>query len=119
MNGNTDTAVKLILQKMPLLQGHWLIVADENWYSVDWSAIRNAQGQSPQVVSNRFDIAQAAQTAGLKSDPMILTLAIIQTEFRWPPVQSIQRTSKQSPCDQLCSTFTQGWRNTYIERPKK
>lgn len=67
MNGNTDTAVKLILQKMPLLQGNWLIIADENWYSVDWSAVCNARGKSPQVVSNRFDIAQAAQTAGLKS----------------------------------------------------
>ena len=67
MSSNIDTAVNLILQKMSQLQGKWMIVADENWYSIDWTVVRNASGQKPILYSNRIDIAKAAQTAGLAS----------------------------------------------------
>ena len=65
MSITPDTSVALLLQKIPRLQGNWMIVADENWYAVNWSTLSGSDGITPLIFSNRIDIAEAAQTAGL------------------------------------------------------
>jgi 16S rRNA (guanine1207-N2)-methyltransferase len=60
-----DKSVALLLQKLSQQQGNWLLIADENWYSVDWTTVRDMDGKTPVVSSNRFDIAKAAETAGV------------------------------------------------------
>lgn len=67
MSGPTDKSVTLLLQQMSKLPGNWLLVADENWYAVNWSAVLATQTDNRVVFSNRVDIAKAAQRAGLDS----------------------------------------------------
>jgi 16S rRNA (guanine1207-N2)-methyltransferase len=61
-----DKSVALLLQKMPQLKGNWLVIADENWYAVDWASVSGPDGTKPLVYSNRIDIAKAAENAGLE-----------------------------------------------------
>lgn len=65
MSITPDTSVGLLLKKMPKLHGNWIIVADENWYGVNWSTFSGSDGKTPLIFSNRIDIAEAVQTAGL------------------------------------------------------
>lgn len=66
MSDTIDKSVALLLQKMPQLQGNWLVIADENWYAVDWATVTGLDGKTPLVCSNRIDIAKAAENAGLE-----------------------------------------------------
>ena len=65
MSGVPDKSVALLLQRMSELQGNWLVVADENWHGANWSSINISTANSTVVFSNRFDIANAAEKAGL------------------------------------------------------
>ncbi|MCS5588161.1 MAG: methyltransferase [Porticoccaceae bacterium] len=65
MSGVPDKTVALLLQRMSQLQGDWLVVADENWHAANWPSIGTSAANSTVVISNRFDIAVAAQQAGL------------------------------------------------------
>ena len=65
MSGPTDKSVALLLSQLSALQGNWLLVADENWYAANWSAVCSTRADSRVVFSNRVDIAMAAKSVGL------------------------------------------------------
>jgi len=65
MSRPADKSVALLLQRLHQSQGKWLVVADENWQGLDWSSVYGTKAESSVVYSNRFDIAEAAQQAGL------------------------------------------------------
>ncbi len=65
MSRPADKSVALLLRQLNQSQGKWLVVADENWQGLDWSTVHSTKADSSVVFSNRFDIAEAAQQAGL------------------------------------------------------
>ena len=61
-----DKNVSLLLEQLYLwVKGNYLIVADENWAQANWADVANRCQCELQIISNRYDIAQQAKTAGL------------------------------------------------------
>ena len=61
----SDPSVELLVQELATLQGHCLIIADENWQGVAWSSVAFSGTADRQLVSNRYEIALAAEQAGV------------------------------------------------------
>ena len=61
----TDSSVALLLQRLQSTLGNCLLVADENWANVNWGLVRNTDQRSIHIISNRYDIAKSASTAGI------------------------------------------------------
>ena len=59
-----DKSIDLLINQLAVASGRWLIVADENWPQAIWSSINNSE-RTITVVSNRFDVAQAAVRADI------------------------------------------------------
>lgn len=61
----TDRSVDLLLQKLSDCSGPVLIIADENWTLIDWTAVGQAQHCSIDVISNRIDVVNNATEGGV------------------------------------------------------
>ena len=61
-----DKSIDLLINQLAVATGHWLIVADENWPQAIWSSIHNSDQRTTTVISNRFDVAQAAHQAAIE-----------------------------------------------------
>ncbi|MGB0458997.1 MAG: methyltransferase [Porticoccaceae bacterium] len=59
-----DKSIDLLINQLAVATGRWLVVADENWPQAIWSSINNSE-RTITVVSNRFDVAQAAVRADI------------------------------------------------------
>lgn len=65
MSRVSDKSISLLLQHFMQCTGNWLIVADENWQASDWlTAVSYGQRQTT-AISNRLEIAQGAEIAGI------------------------------------------------------
>ncbi len=60
-----DKSIDLLINQLAVAKGHWLIVADENWPQAIWPSIHTNDQRTITVISNRFDVAQAAQQAAI------------------------------------------------------
>jgi 16S rRNA (guanine1207-N2)-methyltransferase len=60
-----DKSIDLLISQLALASGRWLIVADENWPQAIWPSINNSQQCAVTAVTNRIDIARAAQLANI------------------------------------------------------
>ncbi|MDG0970161.1 MAG: methyltransferase [Porticoccaceae bacterium] len=60
-----DINVAQLLDQLCVIKGKKLIVADENWASVNWVDIALQRHGDLQLISNRYDIAQQAKASGL------------------------------------------------------
>jgi 16S rRNA (guanine1207-N2)-methyltransferase len=65
MNGAPDKSVSLLLQRLSLCQGNWLLIADENWCMANWLSINPSHSLTISAVSNRINIAVDAQSTGI------------------------------------------------------
>ena len=61
----SDPSVELLVQQLGDIHGNCLIVADENWASANWSNVAHSGKSTRQLISNRFEIARAAEQAGV------------------------------------------------------
>ena len=52
---NSDQSVSLLLNELKTVNGHFLLVADENWDSVNWADILNYSSCNVSIISNRYD----------------------------------------------------------------
>jgi len=61
----SDASVELLVQQLPDIRGNCLIIADENWGAAPWARVAHSGNATRQLVSNRFEIASAAEQAGV------------------------------------------------------
>ncbi len=64
---NSDQSISLLLNELKTVNGHFLIVADENWGSVNWADFLSHSSCNVSIISNRYDIAQKAETASIST----------------------------------------------------
>jgi 16S rRNA (guanine1207-N2)-methyltransferase len=64
---NSDQSVSLLLNELKTVNGHFLLVADENWDSVNWADILNYSSCNVSIISNRYDIAKKAKAASIST----------------------------------------------------
>lgn len=62
-----DRNISLLIEQLYSAEGRYLIVADENWILVNWRDIAATCKSNLSLISNRYDIVQQAQGAGLVS----------------------------------------------------
>jgi 16S rRNA (guanine1207-N2)-methyltransferase len=60
-----DKSINLLINQLAVATGHWLIVADENWPQTIWSTIPKSHQRTVEVITNRFDVAQAVKHAAI------------------------------------------------------
>ena len=65
MNKPQDKSIDLLINQLADATGQWLIVADENWPQTIWGSINNSPQRTVVAVTNRIDIATAAQLANI------------------------------------------------------
>ena len=61
----SDPSVELLAQQLHDLEGKCLIVADENWDQAPWMTVAQSGNASRVLLSNRYEIALAAEQAGV------------------------------------------------------
>jgi len=62
-----DQSVELLVQQLSGIHGKCLIVADENWATTSWHSVAHAGSASRTLFSNRYEIAQSAEQAGIET----------------------------------------------------
>ena len=62
-----DQSVELLVQQLSRIQGKCLIVADENWAATSWHSVAHSGIASRTLFSNRYEIAQSAEQAGIET----------------------------------------------------
>lgn len=65
MTKTMDKSIDLLINQLAVATGHWLIVADENWPQTIWSTIPKSHQRTVEVITNRFDVAQAVKQAAI------------------------------------------------------
>ena len=60
-----DKNISLLLEQLHWVKGNYLIIADENWAQTNWADLANRCQCELHIISNRYDIAQQAEAAGL------------------------------------------------------
>ncbi|MGB2106479.1 MAG: methyltransferase [Porticoccaceae bacterium] len=65
MSKTQDKSIDLLINQLALATGQWLVVADENWPQTIWGSINNSQQRTVIAMTNRIDIAAAAQLANI------------------------------------------------------
>lgn len=63
----SDPSVELLAQQLHDIEGKCLIVADENWDDAPWVTIAQSGSAKRILRSNRYEIAEAAATAGVST----------------------------------------------------
>ena len=61
----TDKNVSLLLEELYSVKGNYLIIADENWAQTNWTDLASRCQCELHIISNRYDVAQQAEAAGL------------------------------------------------------
>jgi 16S rRNA (guanine1207-N2)-methyltransferase len=67
MSNPIDKSIDLLVNQLALANGHWLVIADENWPQTIWPSMYTNDQRAITIVSNRFDIAKDAKCANLDS----------------------------------------------------
>ena len=62
-----DQSVELLIQQLSRIQGKCLIIADENWAAASWQSVAHSGSASRTLFSNRHEIAQSAEQAGIET----------------------------------------------------
>ncbi len=62
-----DQSVELLAQQLSRTEGKCLIVADENWATASWNSVAYSGNSSRILFSNRYEIAQSAEQAGIET----------------------------------------------------